>query len=225
MELGSRTPAAALLDSYGACSAISRGIGAYFETVDMLLLPSTARVSWPLGELNQDDGSIDPDAWVRLLLDEYCPFTAMFNVTGQPAISLPLAWTDAGFPSVSSLSAGSPTRRRSSGSPASSKPPSPGRVASARLGERLNCPLKARPRERLSRALVLTERAASDDDVYKMYAESRRLGSRGHTDRHEPAVKFLLSGTFRHRPARGEIADVTGGQEVGSSNLPSPTTE
>ena len=29
---------------------------------------------------------------------QFTPFTAVFNVTGQPAISLPLHWTDAGLP-------------------------------------------------------------------------------------------------------------------------------
>ena len=29
---------------------------------------------------------------------QFTPFTAAFNVTGQPAVSLPLHWTDAGLP-------------------------------------------------------------------------------------------------------------------------------
>jgi len=28
----------------------------------------------------------------------FTPFTAAFNVTGQPAVSLPLYWTEAGLP-------------------------------------------------------------------------------------------------------------------------------
>ena len=59
----------------------------------MLLLPSVARLPWRLGELNQDDAALDADGWVRKLLT-YIPFTAVFNVTGHPAISLPLAWSD-----------------------------------------------------------------------------------------------------------------------------------
>ena len=50
------------------------------------------------GELDQHDDSLDQHAWVRKLFDDYVPFTAMFNITGQPAISLPLAWTDGGLP-------------------------------------------------------------------------------------------------------------------------------
>jgi amidase len=29
---------------------------------------------------------------------QFTPFTAAFNVTGQPAVSLPLSWTETGLP-------------------------------------------------------------------------------------------------------------------------------
>ena len=39
-------------------------------------------------------GELDsPDKILALI-----PFTAQFNVTGQPAVSLPLAWSSAGLP-------------------------------------------------------------------------------------------------------------------------------
>lgn len=56
------------------------------------------RRSGHLGELDQDNASLDGDGWVRKLFGDYAPFTAMFNITGQPAISLPLAWSDEGLP-------------------------------------------------------------------------------------------------------------------------------
>ena len=87
-----------LLDGFAQCNSVGRGIGEFFESSDVLLLPSTARVPWKLGELDQHDASLDQEAWVRKLFDVYAPFTAMFNITGQPAISLPLALTDGGLP-------------------------------------------------------------------------------------------------------------------------------
>jgi amidase len=87
-----------LLNGYGDCNAVGRAIGTFFETADVLLLPSVAGVPWRLGELDQDDASLDHDGWVRKLFSSYVPFTAMFNITGQPAISLPLAWSDTGLP-------------------------------------------------------------------------------------------------------------------------------
>jgi amidase len=98
VELGTATSAVELLDSYAGCNAVARSIGTFFDTADLLLLPVVARLPWPLGELNQDDASLGAEGWIHKLFDDYCPFTAMFNITGQPAISLPLAWTDTGLP-------------------------------------------------------------------------------------------------------------------------------
>ncbi len=95
---GASISAVELLDGYGDCNAIGRAIGTFFENTDVLLLPSVARRPWKLGELDQNDDSLDGDAWVRKLFSVYAPFTAMFNITGQPAISLPLAWSDGDLP-------------------------------------------------------------------------------------------------------------------------------
>jgi amidase len=98
LRLGTSVSAVELLDGYGDCNAVGRAIGTFFEEADVLLLPSVARLPWHLGELDQNDESLDGDAWVRKLFTVYVPFTAMFNITGQPAISLPLAWSDGDLP-------------------------------------------------------------------------------------------------------------------------------
>ena len=87
-----------LLNAMGDCNVVGRAIGEFFETFDVLLSPSVARVPWKLGELDQNDPSLDHEGWVRKLFDVYSPFTPMFNITGQPAISLPLAWSEGGLP-------------------------------------------------------------------------------------------------------------------------------
>lgn len=98
IRLGQSISAVELLEGYGDCNAVGRAIGAFFEHVDVLVLPSVGRLPWRLGELDQNDASLGGDAWVRKLFADYAPFTAMFNITGQPAISLPLAWSDEGLP-------------------------------------------------------------------------------------------------------------------------------
>ncbi len=95
---GTTISAVELLDGYGDCNAVGRAIGTFFETTDVLLLPTVARPPWRLGELDQNDAELDSDAWVRRVFSTYAPFTAMFNITGQPAISLPLAWSDGELP-------------------------------------------------------------------------------------------------------------------------------
>jgi amidase len=94
---GASLSAVDLLDGYGDCNAVGRAIGTFFEDAEVLLLPVVARLPWKLGELDQD-AQIGAEEWVRTLFAEYGPFTAPFNITGQPAISLPLAWSDEGLP-------------------------------------------------------------------------------------------------------------------------------
>lgn len=75
---------------------LSRLIAGWFESgYDLLLTPTMAEVPPPLGAI--DTFADRPmDAFDRCLPSG--AFTALFNVTGQPAISLPLHWTDEGLP-------------------------------------------------------------------------------------------------------------------------------
>ncbi|MDP7642120.1 MAG: amidase family protein, partial [Alphaproteobacteria bacterium] len=50
-----------------------------------------------LGTLDQNAEGMDPETWTRQVF-EWCAFTPLFNSTGQPAISLPLHWTQGGLP-------------------------------------------------------------------------------------------------------------------------------
>ena len=65
---------------------------------DLLLTPVIATPPPPIGYLSGPEGGMR----VRELLQ----FTAQFNVTGQPAISLPLYWTAEGLPVGVQLVAG-----------------------------------------------------------------------------------------------------------------------
>jgi amidase len=41
----------------------------------------------------------EPDPWARFHRNaQFTPFTPIVNVTGQPAVSLPLHWSEAGLP-------------------------------------------------------------------------------------------------------------------------------
>ncbi|MGH6915791.1 MAG: amidase, partial [Geminicoccales bacterium] len=75
--------------------AISRQIQAFFETYDILLTPTLAELPARLGVL--DMMSEDLDAYARRLW-RYTPFTYPFNVTGQPAMSVPLGRSDDDLP-------------------------------------------------------------------------------------------------------------------------------
>jgi amidase len=61
---------------------------------DVLLAPVTTMTPRPLGWFDADgDGAADFERQKR-----YAAFTALFNVTGQPAVSVPLHWTPDGLP-------------------------------------------------------------------------------------------------------------------------------
>jgi amidase len=71
-----------------------RQLGAFFERHDVLLSPTIARVSLPLGTVRMDGGIEQYQAGVAPMV----AFTAACNVAGVPAMSVPLAWTDDGLP-------------------------------------------------------------------------------------------------------------------------------
>ena len=70
---------------------------------DLLLTPTLAEPPVPLGTLVAVPG--DPAAGLARLMN-LIPFTPPYNVTGQPAVSLPLFWNAAGLPIGSQLVAG-----------------------------------------------------------------------------------------------------------------------
>ncbi len=91
-EIGKERSAGRYLQDVGVHHVISRMIAGWYQSgFDLLLTPTTARPAQPLG--TWDDSGDDPmDAFHEALPEG--AFTAIFNVTGQPAISLPLHEAD-----------------------------------------------------------------------------------------------------------------------------------
>ncbi|MDX2302614.1 MAG: amidase [Microscillaceae bacterium] len=78
-----------------AVQGMSREIGYAFEDFDVWLSPVLAKPPLQLGELKQDpQNPLAP----FLKASEFAPFTALFNITGQPAASVPIYWTEDGLP-------------------------------------------------------------------------------------------------------------------------------
>lgn len=75
--------------------ATTRRMAAFWEHHDLLLTPTLPEVPPTLGQF----GATEDNPLVGLFRSAgVVPFVAPFNVTGQPAISLPLHWTDDGLP-------------------------------------------------------------------------------------------------------------------------------
>ena len=77
--------------------ALGRKIATTMLDVDVLLSPTLARKPPVIGTLDAFDDRLSLDEVIHAF-HSYCPFTALCNATGQPAMSVPLFWTDDGLP-------------------------------------------------------------------------------------------------------------------------------
>ena len=96
-EDGLRYRAIDLMHAIEYGGIVSRGVGRFFAGIDVLVTPTLASPPAPLGTINQDRAGITAMEWTREVFG-YCPFTPLYNTTGQPAISLPLHQTASGVP-------------------------------------------------------------------------------------------------------------------------------
>jgi amidase len=74
----------------------SRRLVAMWEGIDVLLTPTLAKPPIEIGALEPREG--EPPLQMLMNSATWVPFTPVWNVTGQPAISLPLYQTEAGLP-------------------------------------------------------------------------------------------------------------------------------
>jgi amidase len=114
--LGRQCQAPEFSKSLNLVQRTARQIGEFFEQYDVLLTPTLAMPPVVTGVL-QPKGSqlvamkllgrlnagklISMFSGIDVLAEhvfEFMPYTPLFNVTGQPAMSVPLYWNDAGLP-------------------------------------------------------------------------------------------------------------------------------
>lgn len=96
-EFGRRLSAADIYAADDAINAASRRVGGFFADWDVLLTPTVAETAPRIGTLNGAAAGWTAESWTAAIF-AYAPFTALFNATGQPAISLPLAMSSDGLP-------------------------------------------------------------------------------------------------------------------------------
>jgi amidase len=93
-ELSEQTPVATFVRSMIALQRIARRIVSLWRDYDLLLTPTLALEPVPIGWLSQD-----PDPGMQFARSGFfTPFTPPANLTGQPAVSLPLYWSEGGLP-------------------------------------------------------------------------------------------------------------------------------
>ncbi|HEY1447425.1 MAG TPA: amidase family protein [Caulobacteraceae bacterium] len=92
-QRGRRVSASDYLQALEACHAFGRVMAGYFQDHDVLLLSTLGSPAIPIGWLR--GGGLDGYA-DRLFA--FMPNTQAFNITGQPAMSVPLAMSAGGLP-------------------------------------------------------------------------------------------------------------------------------
>lgn len=114
--LGEQYSAGTFAEAVRQLKVMSHGVAPFFETYDAYLTPTLAQPPIEVGSLLPGGlektlltlltrlkaggtlktmGALDKlaaNAW------RFTPFTTLFNVTGQPGMSLPLSWSSAGLP-------------------------------------------------------------------------------------------------------------------------------
>lgn len=97
VALAERTTAIDYERARRALSAATRDMANAFESIDVLLLPTTSQCALPTGSIDGRTANFDFERWNDQSYG-YAPYTELFNVTGQPAISLPLSQSRSGLP-------------------------------------------------------------------------------------------------------------------------------
>lgn len=94
-QMGAQMPAAERQAAFEAAPGIIGSVLEWWNDFDLLLTPTLAEPPIPIGTLGPDPA--DPLAPLRRA-EQFAPFTPFVNMTGQPAISLPLHTDENGLP-------------------------------------------------------------------------------------------------------------------------------
>jgi amidase len=100
VRMGSAIPPAFVRRAVAAAETDARRIGAIFDHADVVLLPAYTRLPLRIGEMEGLAGAASLDRAVN-----FVPFEGLFNHTGQPALAIPVAYTESGFPIAVQLAA------------------------------------------------------------------------------------------------------------------------
>jgi amidase len=94
-EMGNRRTASAYLLALQDLQRVSRDVARFFTRFDVWLTPTLGEPPLPLGSFDPE-----PDNPMQGLFRAaaFVPFTPICNITGQPAMSVPLHWSAAGLP-------------------------------------------------------------------------------------------------------------------------------
>ncbi|MEO3853883.1 amidase family protein [Acrocarpospora sp. B8E8] len=97
LSLASEYTALDMMSAFDAQNRVTRSVATFFTRYDLLITPTLGRLPALHGTLRYNDPSHTFTTWLDSMFD-YSPFTMVFNVSGHPAISLPLGHSATGLP-------------------------------------------------------------------------------------------------------------------------------
>ena len=92
---GAKASAVDYVEAEVAAFEIGRALATFMRDVDVILSPTLCQPPIMIGEI---DTMADDLSGIGPLLRRYMPGTSVYNMSGQPAMSVPLAWSKAGLP-------------------------------------------------------------------------------------------------------------------------------
>ena len=92
-ERGNAVTAPQLFHAQAALQAAVRAALPIFQGYDAILQPTLAQPPVPIGYFDEVEPAENFERQKR-----FTPFTSVYNISGQPAVNVPLHWNDAGLP-------------------------------------------------------------------------------------------------------------------------------
>ncbi len=94
-QMGQKQSGAGYLTALSWIQAASRGVARFMLDYDVWLTPTLGEPPLPLGSF---DAPVEHPMAGMARAVQFVPFTPVCNMTGQPAMSVPLYWNDQGLP-------------------------------------------------------------------------------------------------------------------------------
>ena len=93
-EAAEMTSSLTYIQALQSLQAASRRELALWDDIDVMLTPTLAKPPVPVGWMFEEE-----DPWMQMIrAGMFIPFTPVANFSGQPAVSLPLHWSESGLP-------------------------------------------------------------------------------------------------------------------------------
>ncbi|MFM9862787.1 MAG: amidase, partial [Micropepsaceae bacterium] len=95
IENARKTDSSAYARAMNTLHALGRTVATFMSNYDVILQPTCAAPPLPIGVLNMDRTDLG-EMFKEMI--SFIPYTAIYNLTGQPSANIPLHWNAAGLP-------------------------------------------------------------------------------------------------------------------------------